>query len=182
MADIHSDPEKLDEAQRWADLVRDELGSAVAPTDIILNQRVAGYLCAKIDCMERPTHECVIQGVASQETERYCEEHFNWVMGLCDISDSQITSDHDIEVLEFESPSGAPRFIVLHTFDDNRIEAHASITSWSVPSMSCALLKAGYGDRLGAVTLNSPGLLVMALDANAAEAADALAAPDEVQA
>jgi hypothetical protein len=148
----------------------------------IERQRADGYLCAKIDCMERPTHECVIQGVTSQDTERYCEEHFNWVLGLCDMSDSQVTSDHDIEVLEFESPSGAPRFIVLHAFDDNRIEAHASIATWSVPSMARALLEAGYAGRLGAVTFNSPALLVMALDGDAAGAADALAAPmSEVQ-
>jgi hypothetical protein len=177
---VQLDPEKLDEARQWADQMRDDLSTAATAAQIE-RQREDGYLCAKIDCMERPTHECVIQGVASQYTERYCEEHFNWVMGLCDMSDSQIASDHDIEVLEFAAPHGDPRFIVLHTFDNNRIEAHASITNWSVPAMARALLEAGYAGRLGAVTFNSPALLVMALDGDMAGAADALAAP-EVQA
>jgi hypothetical protein len=146
----------------------------------IERQREDGYICWRLGCTERPTHELKFLDDEDDEDniiERYCDEHAAHARGCADVVGSVLLSEHPIEVLEFAAPTGQPRFIVIHTFENNRIETHASITNWSVPAMARALLEAGYAGRLGAVTFNSPALLVMALDGDAAGAADALAAP-----
>jgi hypothetical protein len=109
------------------------------PAHVIAELRRAGHICIKEGCTAHPTHEFKIQDIAVQTVERYCDKHAAWLRSLAEQIGMFIISEHPIEVLEFEGPSGLPRCITIHIFDGNRIEARASTTSWSPDSMVKAL-------------------------------------------
>jgi hypothetical protein len=135
----------------------------------IKRQRENGYTCLFSKCTERPTYQLRIWG-RDPETdrvgrmiERYCGEHIETARAYYNQSGAEILDEHKIEMLEFESDAGTPRFIVIHHYEENHIVAHALSSEWTPDAVHRALIEAGYGNRIRSRTIGNPGEILFNL-------------------